>query len=91
MKPIVIVIAMPASADARVVPGSGTSTCSDYGKKVSIAPSTMKLMEAAHEVDYRIKCLPCAREVIGNDPNPTFMPPTPAQVAEVRAALKVPK
>lgn len=91
MKPIVIIIAMPTGAGTYVVPGSGTSTCSDCGKKVSIAPATVKLMGAAHEVDYCIKCLKCARETIGNDPNPTFMPPTPAQVAEVRAALKVPK
>ncbi len=62
MNPIAIIIAMPTGAGTRVVPGAGTSTCSDCGKKVSIAPSTVALMNANHEFDYRIKCLACARE-----------------------------
>jgi hypothetical protein len=67
-------------AGGPMIDGSVEEVCADCGRAIVVAPTG----QAIRDETTTLLCIPCGMKAIKNDPDPTLMHATEAQMAEIR-------
>lgn len=80
--PMTIVVCQRADCGLPTIPAAGRASCEKCQAVVSVAPSTMRMIESALQRRHRILCIECALPEMQRK-GAKFQQPTVAQIEEI--------